>query len=85
MFTVNLLVGLVAASLLSRFVEPSIYGIWQHVVKICTMFCLSYIMINVGYEFDIDKSRLRAYAKDYAVGMTAAGLPWLAVAAWLPL
>ena len=81
-FTVNLLVGLVAASLLSRFVEPSIYGIWQHVVKICTMFCLSYIMIGVGYEFDVDKSKMRQYGKDYLIAMTAAGFPWIFVALW---
>ena len=24
------------------------------------MFCLSFLMINVGYEFDIDKSKLKA-------------------------
>ena len=34
------------------------------------MFCLCYIMINVGYEFDIDKTQLRSYAADYFIAMT---------------
>merc|ERR1719393_980344 len=46
------------------------------------MFCLAYIMIGVGYEFDIDKSRIGSYGKDYGIAMTAAGFPWVFVAAW---
>ena len=37
-------------------------------------------MIGVGYEFDLDKSRIRAYGKDYLIAMTAAGFPWVFVA-----
>ena len=81
-FTVNLIVGLLFAQALPEWLSTDAYLSWMHVVKICTMLCLSYIMVHVGYEFDIDKSRLRSYAKDYAVGMTAAGLPWIGVAAW---
>ena len=32
------------------------------------MTCLSFIMINVGYEFDIDKERWRTYIQDYLIG-----------------
>merc|ERR1719333_941914 len=39
-------------------------------------------MINVGYEFVLDKSKLRSYGADTLVAMTAAGFPWLFVAAW---
>ena len=81
-FTVNLLVGLTVSQLVPEFLDGPSLGVWSTTVKCCTMFCLSYIMIHVGYEFDIDKSRLRSYAKDYAVGMTAAGLPWITVALW---
>jgi hypothetical protein len=37
-------------------------------------------MIRVGYEFVIDKSRLRSYGWDYVVAATAATFPWLFVA-----
>ena len=74
-FTVNLLVGLTFSQLMPEWLMPGALGTWRTLVKVMTMWCLSYIMVHVGYEFDIDKSRLGSYAKDYAVGMTAAGLP----------
>merc|ERR1712178_278591 len=55
------------------------YGAWKFVVKLSTMFCLSYIMINVGFEFSIDKTRLGSYGREYLVAMTAAGFPWIFV------
>jgi Kef-type K+ transport system membrane component KefB len=45
-----------------------------------TMIFLAYIMIEVGLEFDIDKSRLGAYALDYGIAMGAAALPWVCAA-----
>jgi Kef-type K+ transport system membrane component KefB len=45
-----------------------------------TMIFLAYIMIEVGMEFDIDKSRLGSYAVDYGIAMGAAALPWLCAA-----
>ena len=44
------------------------------------MIFLAYIMIEVGMEFDIDKSRLGAYAVDYGIAMGAAAIPWLCAA-----
>eukprot|EP00519_Triparma_laevis_P015319 CAMPEP_0182490972 /NCGR_PEP_ID=MMETSP1321-20130603/625_1 /TAXON_ID=91990 /ORGANISM="Bolidomonas sp., Strain RCC1657" /LENGTH=515 /DNA_ID=CAMNT_0024693219 /DNA_START=231 /DNA_END=1778 /DNA_ORIENTATION=+ len=46
------------------------------------MTCLSFIMINVGYEFDIDKAHVSKYVVDYLIAMTAAGFPWIFVAFW---
>jgi hypothetical protein len=37
-------------------------------------------MINVGREFEIDKSNVKGYAKDYFVAMFAAAVPWLLIA-----
>jgi Kef-type K+ transport system membrane component KefB len=34
-------------------------------------------MIHVGYEFELDRTRLQDYAVDFGVAATAAGLPWL--------
>ena len=81
-FTVNLIVGLLFAQALPEWLSTDAYLSWMHVVKICTMLCLSYIMVHVGYEFDIDKTRLCSYTKDYLIAMTAAGFPWAFVAAW---
>jgi len=83
-FTVNLLAGLLFSQLMPEWLAsaPQALSAWKTTVKVCTMWCLSYIMIHVGYEFDVDKTRLCSYAKDYAVGMTAAGVPWIAVAFW---
>jgi len=41
------------------------------------MWLLGFIMIHVGYEFEIDKSRPKSYAVDYGVAATAAGFPWI--------
>jgi len=41
------------------------------------MCCVSYIMIHVGFHFDIDKSDLKKYGTEYLVAMTAAGFPWV--------
>jgi Kef-type K+ transport system membrane component KefB len=45
-----------------------------------TIIFLAYIMIEVGMEFDIDKSRLSSYAVDYGIAMGAAAVPWLCAA-----
>ena len=54
-------------------------------VKLLTMTALAFIMIDVGREFEIDKSRLRAYGWDYLVAMTAATFPWLLVSGYFLL
>ncbi len=46
-------------------------------IRILTMIALAFIMIHVGYEFEIDKSRPRQYAWDYIVAGTAAAFPWV--------
>src|SRR6266498_2067465 len=50
------------------------------IISTLTMIFLAYIMIEVGMEFDIDKSRLGAYAIDYGIAMGAAAIPWLCAA-----
>ena len=51
-------------------------------ISTLTLIFLAYIMLEVGMEFDIDKSRLRAYAVDYGVAMSAAAIPWLCAAVY---
>ncbi len=42
--------------------------------------CLSFIMINVGREFVLDKVRWKSYAEDYLIAMATAALPWFMIA-----
>jgi Kef-type K+ transport system membrane component KefB len=52
-------------------------------ISALTMIFLAYIMIEVGMEFEIDKSQPRNYAVDYLVAMGAAAVPWLTAAGFL--
>lgn len=78
-FSVFLLVGLAVSQVL-----PFIAGDATRSVKVATdiflYICLAFIMINVGREFEIDKSRWKSYALDYFVAMVAAAMPWLLIA-----
>ncbi|HYG73918.1 MAG TPA: sodium:proton antiporter [Planctomycetota bacterium] len=71
-----LIAGLGASQVLPRLLGES-FGVTETVIRLLTMFCLSFIMIHVGYEFEIDKSRLSSYTWDYVVAATAAAFPWI--------
>ncbi len=43
---------------------------------------LAYIMINVGREFELDKTQLKSYRDDYLIAMATAALPWLFVSVY---
>lgn len=77
MFCCNLFVGLILGQICAEVMPADTYATWKHVVKIVTMFHLSYIMINVGFEFELDKTKLSSYVVDYLVAMTAASFPWI--------
>ena len=49
-------------------------------IEILLGVCLAFIMINVGREFEVDKSNIKVYAKDYLVAMLAAAMPWILIA-----
>ena len=52
---------------------------WLHrTVSLATMLALSFIMVHVGYEFEIDSSRgATHYVRDYSIAASAAVLPWI--------
>ena len=76
LFSSLLLLGLFSSQFLPGAVGPG-YESFSSVVKLLTMFGLSFIMIHVGYEFELDKSNLKAYGWDYVVAATAAAFPWI--------
>ena len=78
LFSILLLLGLLGSQWLP-IVVGSMYARVGDIVRIMTMTALSFIMIRVGYEFDIDKSNLKQYGWDYLIAFTAASFPWLFV------
>jgi hypothetical protein len=80
-FSLMLMLGLVLSQLLPSHMGAS-YSELKHVVELMLGVCLAFIMINVGREFEIDKSNVRVYVKDYLVAMLAAALPWIFIAVY---
>jgi len=77
-FSILLIVGILASQTFQSLQEPAP----RDAVRLLTMVCLAFIMIHVGYEFEIDRSNLRAYAVDYGVAATAAAFPWIFCTVW---
>jgi Kef-type K+ transport system membrane component KefB len=70
---------LVAGLIISQFMDVLTGGSASagETVRILTMIMLGFIMIHVGYEFEIDRSNLKSYGFDYLVAATAAAFPWI--------
>ena len=67
-FTVNLIGGLACSQLFPTIMSEDVYHVFEEIIAVLTMTALSFIMINVGYDFDIDKAKWKSYIKDYLVG-----------------
>ena len=80
-FSLLLVAGVAGSQVLPGLAGES-YGVISEIVTLLTMAGLSFIMIHVGYEFEIDKKNLRQYGWDYVVAMTAAAFPWIFVTAY---
>ena len=78
-FSAFLVVGLFIAQYLPAW-SGSDYGTVKTVSNVLLYICLGFIMINVGREFEVDKSRWQTYAKDYFVAMAPAAMPWFLIA-----
>ena len=80
-FSLMLMLGLVLSQVLPTHLGES-YAELKHLVELMLGICLAFIMINVGREFEIDKSNVKIYVKDYLVAMLAAALPWIFIAVY---
>ncbi|MDD3273855.1 MAG: sodium:proton antiporter [Bacteroidales bacterium] len=78
-FSLFLMIGLVLSQVL-----PGVLGSNYESLEVITgallYVALSFIMINVGREFVLDKTKWKSYVKDYFVAMATAALPWIFVA-----
>src|ERR671939_1038338 len=77
-FSLWLLSDMVGAQLLPGLAGEA-YADVSHGLRLATMVALAFIMIHVGYEFELDQTNLRQYGWDYVVAMTAAAFPWIFV------
>lgn len=78
-FSVFLVLGLVISQFLPMMAGEG-YGTVKSISNILLYVCLSFIMINVGREFVLDKVRWKSYAEDYFIAMATAALPWFLIA-----
>ena len=79
-FSAMLMLGLLLSQLMPGLLTETYYEHTRHGIEILLGVCLAFIMINVGREFEVDKSNIKSYAKDYLVAMLAAAMPWLLIA-----
>jgi Kef-type K+ transport system membrane component KefB len=77
-FSLLLIAGMVGAQFLPSLAGNA-YADVSYGLRLATMVALAFIMIHVGYEFELDKTDLRQYSWDYLVAMTAAAFPWVFV------
>lgn len=79
-----LMLGVVSSQLLPGLGSELYYPI-QHVIKFLTTLCLGFVMIHVGVEFFIEKSKWKSYAWDYVIAATTALFPWIFCAVYFAL
>lgn len=82
--TALLILGLVLSQMVPVWVG-TLPGWAVMLRQFATMALLSYIMIEVGREFDLGGRKPREYGWDYIVAATAAGLPWIFCAIYFGL
>lgn len=78
-FSAFLIIGLFVSQFLPAMAGAE-YSTVKTVSNILLYICLSFIMINVGREFEVDKTRWRSYAEDYFIAMATAAMPWFLIA-----
>lgn len=77
-FSVFLIIGLLLSQFLPVLAGEG-YGVVKTISNILLYICLGFIMINVGREFEVDKSRWKSYTEDYFIAMATAAVPWLLI------
>ena len=79
LFSIFLILGLILSQTLPSLMGDAAFAHTKHLLDSMLYVCLAFIMINVGREFDLDKSRWRSYTADYFIAMATAAAPWLLI------
>ena len=84
LFSFFLVIGLVVSQFLPAMVGEN-YSMVKTISNTLLYVCLAFIMINVGREFEMDKTRWKSYTEDYFIAMATAAFPWIFVALCFPI
>ncbi len=79
-FSLLLMIGLALSQILPTMMGGEFTAVKSSIMTPLLHICLAFIMINVGREFELDKSRWRSYTTDYFIAMATAALPWILIA-----
>jgi hypothetical protein len=80
--------SLLVAGLVGSQLAPGLGGAERavrEVVRVLTMAALGFVMVRVGLEFELDRTRRRELLVDYGIAATAAAFPWIFAAAYFVL
>ena len=79
LFSLFLILGLICSQTLPTMVGVEKFAAAKTTLDVMLYTCLAFIMINVGREFELDRSRWRSYTADYFIAMITAAAPWLLI------
>jgi hypothetical protein len=68
-YSLLLVAGLIASQFLA--------GQGQKIIELLTLFCLSFVVVRLGYGFEIVRDKPKKYIWDFVVGTTTTVFPWL--------
>lgn len=77
LFSIFLILGLVCSQTIPNAMGADLFSNVKYGLDAMLYVCLAFIMINVGREFELDKSRWKSYRQDYFIAMATAAFPWL--------
>jgi len=52
-------------------------GRFQRIIELLTLFCLSFVVVHLGYGFEVARDKPKVYLWDSIVGATTTVFPWL--------
>ena len=79
LFSFFLILGLVGSQSLPHAVGIELFNSAKFSLDSLLYVALSFIMINVGREFELNKKEWRSYTNDYFIAMATAAVPWVLV------
>ena len=85
LFSVFLLLGLAGSQVSPILLGPEIHAHLKPFFDVMLYICLAFIMINVGREFELDKTKWKSYTEDYFIAMATAAVPWLLICGYFIL
>ena len=79
LFSLFLIIGLIGSQTIPTALNPEAFEKLKSFFDAMLYICLAFIMINVGREFELDKTKWKSYTEDYFIAMATAAVPWLLI------